>query len=427
MPKFLSSKEASKRLITFKDLWYSLAQKCEALGDHETGLDEEFRKSLVDLDNTLKKCHRHLGEIEPSLKHLMPTRKEDIGSLTSGVTGGIAEFKKDVELQLEDVKRFKTTSTDLNKLVKKLEAIEEEYREAEAKTSGVCTKYFERKNDYNRAKERLTGEIQDKLKGVKDKFFEKLEPIVEGHELIFRGRPIELEDLFMRLLERPTDAELVDLTPRGASKGILDRLAGKKTQMNKEARIVVLRYVSEEIIGVSKPIKNQEDQELSKLDAQYADMRALEVECKKAEKRMDELSKPRDDIKEEINRLRSKEAFELGEYDAILELRDKYVNMFEVINGKVKVLLKGAEELLEGYIEVEPDIEKRELKIQIKELKGIIEEVELERRRLEEHLKEEKEKTRGSEKILSEYREKLKGMRNQIKLLEEDIDSIIRG
>ncbi len=427
LPKFLSSKEASKKLIEFKDLWYGLTQKCEALSEHESGLEEPFKGSLEEINNSLKKCRRFLGELEPSLKHLMPSKKEEIGDLASGVKASLEEFNKDVELQLDEVKMFMRTSGDLSKLVKKLGSIEEEYREAEAKTSKVCTKYVERRNDYNQAKEKITGATQGKLKGVKEEFFEKLEPIVEGHELTFKGRPIELDDLFVQLLEKPTDAEMVDLSPRSASMGFFDVITGKKTEMNKDARIAVLRYVSEEIIGVTKPIMGHEAQEISRLDAQYADLRALEVECKKTEKRMEELSKPRSEIKDEISRLRDRGAFALGDYDTILELRGKYLNVFDEISEKVMILLKGAEELLEGYIEIEPDVEKRELKIQIKELRAVIEELELGRRRLEEHLKEEKERSRNSDKVISHHREKLKGMRSQIKVLEEEIDSIIKG
>jgi phage host-nuclease inhibitor protein Gam len=82
--------------------------------------------------------------------------------------------------------------------------------------------------------------------------------------------------------------------------------------------------------------------------------------------------------------------------------------------------------LLEGYIEFEPDVEKRELKIRIKELGRRVEEIERERLRLEEHLRLEKDKNRRSEELIARYREKIKGMLSQIKNLEEEMDSLLK-
>ncbi|MFQ5816112.1 MAG: hypothetical protein ACE5G7_06410, partial [Candidatus Hydrothermarchaeaceae archaeon] len=331
MSKFLSSAEASEKLVEFKDTWYGIAQKCEGLSEYKSGLEKPFKTSLTQINNSLKKCGKYLNELEPSLKHLMPSKKEEIDDLTSGVTVALEEFKKGVEQQLEDVKRFKSTSDDLRALVRELESNEEEFREAEAKTSKVCTKYFERKRDYNQALEKITATTQGKLKVVKERFLQKLEPVVEGYELTFMGKPVELDELFVRLLEKPTDVETVELSLKEASKGLLDTLTGKE-ERNKEAKIAVLRYISQEILGDAKPIMGHEAKEISRLDAQYPDLQTLEVECRKAEKKMEELSKPRNEVRDEISRLRKSNAFALGEYGTILELREKYLGMFNDIN-----------------------------------------------------------------------------------------------
>lgn len=426
MAKFLSSAEASKKLTEFKETWYSIAQKCESLSEYQSGLEEPFHATLSEINYSIKKCSNHLQELEPSLKHLMPSKKDLIDDQTSGVIAALAEFESSIELQLGDLERFKSIISEIKALSEKLDSIEAEFREAEAKTSEVCTKYFERKRDYNRAREKITGTTQRELKGVKERFYQKLEPIIEGFEVHFKGKPVRLEELFMNLLENPNDVSMLELIQKDTTKGWMDVLTGKKKEADREAKSAVLKYISQEIIGDAKPIMDREVKEISRLDTQYADLRALEVECREAEKRMEDLSRPREKIKKEISELKKSEAFALSDYNTILELREKYLGIFNDINAMVKVLLEGAEELLEGYIEFEPDVEKRELKIRIKELGRRVEEIERERLRLEEHLRLEKDKNRRSEELIARYREKIKGMLSQIKNLEEEMDSLLK-
>ncbi len=426
LPRFLTSSEVSAKLVEFKDAWYAIAKQCEVLSEHKSGLEAAFETSLNGIYNSIKKCDKHLKEIEPSLKHLLPSKKEEIEALASGVLAALGEFGTTIEQQLEDVRAFKRMSKDLKGLVERLESMEEEFREAESKTSEICTRYFERKKDYNQAKERITGAMRGKLEGIKGRFFQKVEPIVHGYNLTLTGRPIDIDALFIRLFEKPLDVEAVELLPKESSKGLLDAFTGKK-EMNKTAKEAVLKYMAQEILAEAKPTKDQEAMEIHRLDAHYADLRALEAGCREAEKKREELSKPRNEIMAEISRLKKSDAFFLGEYDGILELRKKYLGIFNNTNEKVKALLSGSEELLAGYTEIEPDIEKRELRGQIKQLKSVIVDMERERLRVEGLLKEERERNKGSEETIAMYREKLKGMRAHIQRLEEEIDAILRG
>ncbi|MEE8167600.1 MAG: hypothetical protein V3T58_01850 [Candidatus Hydrothermarchaeales archaeon] len=425
MPKFLSAKELPKKLVEFKDAWYAVAQKCEGLSEYKSGLDEGFKDNLSEIKEGIHSCRNLIKKITPSMKRIMPQMRRDIDGFVAGLADSLETFEKTVEGDLEDVRALKRINKQLMDLNGTLEETEREFRKSEGITSEICTKYFERRRDYSQTRETITNATKEKLEGVKERFFQKLEPIVEGYGVSITGESIALEGLFKGLLEKSIDVERITLLPTETSKGLLDVFTGKK-KINKEAREEVLKYISQEVLADANPIKAQEAKEIAHLDVEYVDLKALEQECKEAENQREKLSQPRESLMSEISKLKKSDVFILTNYDNILSIRDKYLANFEEMDANVKRILVTADELLKGYTQLEPDREKREIKLQLKDLKQNLEGLEMERLRLEDALRGEKEKSRRAEEILGRYREKLKGMNSKLKGLEEEIASLLK-
>ncbi len=426
MTRFLKPKEASGRLVRLRDTWYSISKRCEGLAEYSSGLDDEFKGALSEIRKEIGECIDLIEQLRPSLEHIVSDKKDEIERFATDARSSLDEFAKRVDAGIQDADALKRINKQISDLTARLERSEKEFREAEARTTEACSKYFERKRDYALAKERVVNAARGKIEGVKGKFMQKLSPILEGYELLLDGRATSVEELFDALYGKSADVEKIALRSLGPSRGFLDMLVGKK-EADKGAKETVLRFNAQEVISEVDPIMAEQAQEISTLDVQYSNLKALEIECKNAERRREALSKPREEILNEIAQLRKKNALALAGRNAVLELRGQYLSAFNDADAPVKALLGSVAELLEGYAALEPDREKRELRKRVKELRESVDELKKAKHELEAALGEEAEKNKRAQELLRKYRERLKDSYAQIKRMIEQLEPMLKG
>jgi chromosome segregation ATPase len=377
--KFLKPQSISKRLAAFKDIWYGIARKIEELSRYKSGFDDEFKNALKDILKSLQKCRHKLETVNPSIKHNLPSMSSEIDKRTTAVITAIDEFSRAVEKDVENVINLRKLKKRANDIEETIERMEIRFRDVESKTSDFCTRYFERKKEYKREHGIIDEKINAKIDRVRKNFYEKIKPIVEEYDIVFGAQEIEINQLFSTILQNPAFVEGVSLVPKEVKMGFFDSIFKKTEDMDKGAKETVLRYVSKEIASDAKPIEALKMQALVKLDSKFADLKGLERACSDAEKRRSEIMAPRQDLLNELSNIRKSDAFSYEDYDKVFSIREAYLKMFNEKTPALREFLSFVTRSFEGY-EYEPDVEKRELKSQIKELVSNIKTLEEENR-----------------------------------------------
>lgn len=385
--KFLKPQSISKRLAAFKDIWYGIARKIEELSRYKSGFDDEFKNALKDILKDLEKCRHKLETVNPSIKHNLPSRSSEIDKRAAAAITAIKVFSRAVEKDVEnviDLRKLKKRAKDIEETIEKREI---RFRDVESRTSDLCTRYFERKKEYKRERDIIDEKINAKIDRVRKTFYEKIKPIVEEYDIVFGAQEIEIDQLFSTILQSPAFVEGVSLVPKEVKRGFFESIFKKKEDLDKGAKETVLRYVSKEIASDAKPIEALKMQALVKLDSKFADLKGLERACGDAEKRRAEIMTPRQDLLNELSNIRKSDVFTYEDSDKVFSIREAYLKTFNEKTPALREFLSFVTRSFEGY-EYEPDVEKRELKSQIKELASNVKALEEENRTVKDLEKE---------------------------------------
>ncbi|MFQ5975503.1 MAG: hypothetical protein ACE5J5_04200 [Candidatus Hydrothermarchaeales archaeon] len=365
--KFLSPEELAKKMTAFKDLWYGLSQKSEALDNYESGSDANFKKALTEISSNLENSKTEIQELETQLKHTFPVLRKDIGDIVKKINGEIDLFDKDIRGDMRDV-------ATLGKLHKKLDTLNKDFKKADTKYRGfekesgeVATKYFDMKSDYAQKRQNIENDSKTTREGLKRKFMEKAEPIIKDHEIYVGSEKLDLDTVFNLIIESGSTIDKIKLISKRRG-GLL----GRKSYEDNKARSSVLKYVGTEILEDLGPIKNDGQRRLMKLDSDFSGLKTLERECQKNEMKLKELVRPRDEISEQIARIKEDKAFRLLSQDGVLKIREKYLEHFNKAHEFMKEYLDISSKALEGYEPPESDLEKRELRTKNKKLSASV-------------------------------------------------------
>lgn len=368
--EFLDHKNIPESVADFKDTWYGIAQKYEAVMDCKSGLGEDCQGAFEGIRDTADALQKKTNLLNVSIKRSVPEKRSEVDSLGQEVKGILERFAQEA---LDDTKSI-TESRRLHKALEEatsmLDETERKYREVQSRTSEVCSKYVGRKGEYNQEAELIKGATRERVGIIRKKHLSKIQGVCDGYNIYIAGKDLTAEVLFDILVERPKTVESVKLVKKEQKKGFLDSLTGKKEAVETiEAKYAVLKYTTKEIGADVIPIKKEETQAFVRLDTRFGELRKLEFECKDAESKREEVAGPREELKREIGKLQKSELLDHATYDHILKVHDKYLNMFQDANPKIKEYIAFMEQALEGYEVLEKDPEKRELKNEIKGLR----------------------------------------------------------
>lgn len=361
--KSLSLDKLSKRLTTFRDSWYEVVQKCEALVEYSSYPDAGITKPLREISAGIKKSIVELKELGPQIKYYIPELRGEIDKSTSKILQSLEEFSIAVERDLEK----------LAFLVKDIELVEKKYRDAESRAREACTKYFDRENEYAQRVRSIEEQAKKEISKARTKFIQKVSAIAEGYDIVIKGNgeeKIGVDALFEKLVEKPKDIANIELVPK--SLGVLDSIRGG-AMANKEAKVSVLKYVSQEALEEVIPIKEKEREQMSGLESEYRHLEKLEKECEKLEEKRKRLERPRLELRDEINKIK--------------ETQDTYAKKIDEINKGIKGYFTLVREIEKLKIE-EPEVyesEALDLQEELRELlenKKRLEEIEKERNSL---------------------------------------------
>jgi len=368
--RFMPVEDLSKRLILFKDTWYSIVDNAEKLSNYRSGFDGGFKKRLKGIKSDLEKCRSGLEEMNLHLKHHFPKLRVEIDKGTVEVLAGLKDFAIFVEKDLGDLATSAELEAEMGELQKRLEEVEKDYRKAEMRANEACGKYFETKSNYSIDLKKVKRLSKKNVENVLKRYSKDIKPLMEGCDMVLGEEVVGIEGLFERLYEEPNRAENVELIPKGKERGLLSPLASrKKREASLKPRLSVLRYVLHEAAKELVKIIEEEGKNLSKVKAKYSDFDALEKACTELDEERKKLEGPRKALWEKREKLKKEPAMRFSEYDGVLGAQEEYLKRFEELNKKVKPYLSIVGDALEGYESFETDVEKRELMEEIRKLK----------------------------------------------------------
>ncbi|MBI5253446.1 MAG: hypothetical protein HY930_03500 [Euryarchaeota archaeon] len=298
----------------------SIASRCVGISNYDSGFDEGLKAALSDILSGIQGLEAEAGK----------------SNLAEDVLKSIKDFKSAVENDLEELRNFKRLNKQFRDATEELEGIERKFRALESRTSVACSKYFERRQEYAQASQRIKNASQSDIEKLRKKFLDRAASIAEGYELLLSGDSITVEKLFDAILENPASINEAELFTEPRRKGFFEFLIRRKDEeAAREAKVAVLKHVSQELIDKILPVKEAESQELAEREAEFADLRALEAACKEAEAQRAELEERREELRSKLMKIKKEAAFAYSEHEKLLGIKEKYLSIVNELSPKL--------------------------------------------------------------------------------------------
>lgn len=388
--------QVSQNLEELRTSWYSISKLCQGLKRYKSTKDEGFVGSLDSIISAIEGFERLLGDVYQSIVDTFPSHPKKLESEKDEILSEAASFKERVKEDQSGITSKK--GKDKKGLKADLKKLRQQHEDLERLTSERCAKYFERKREYTIAREKIEGEVEKRIKAIREAFVDRTADVVEGYDIVLGERSIFTEELFDSLIGGK--ANIDDIHIRTLERGgILGKISGS-IQKHESAKESVLKYEAQEIIQRALPLKEKEAELIEKLDHKFIDLRGLEDDCKKAEEKREKIVDTRNNLR-----------MELGDLDTQANPKDSYLKNFDEITPKVESFISLTKVI--GESRPAPS----ETKV------DIIEEIESKELELDSLTKEVKETTAKDELLL--YKKKVEELKSHLKYLEAEIEKRI--
>ncbi len=363
--KFFSTEDIPKKLADFKDMWFKIAQKTEALSNFRTGFDKGFKTSIKRLSSDLKRCELLVNNLCISCEHHLPDKKEDFEKLRRGLIDIFYKIRLGLEEDIQILEKHESLIHKIKETEKNLKTTIKNHEEAKNHALKTCSRYEAVKEGYLKKINNIKESTDEKIKKINSRFIADVENIFKGYNIFTREKneKIGLDIFFERMIKDPDYYQKVNIVPKGFF------LSKKKSDI--EARLVLLRYKAKDITKEIAPIIDEETRRIARYREEERLMHELEIQCRDLKDREDKLSTRTRIIQSDLNALvsESEGSIRFQTYEKLLELKEAYARTFSDSTTLRKALETLITESFKEYEPKETDIEKRELKEEIKKLK----------------------------------------------------------
>ncbi|MEE8167601.1 MAG: hypothetical protein V3T58_01855 [Candidatus Hydrothermarchaeales archaeon] len=410
MPEIIAAEELPKKLVEFKDVWYAVAQKCEGLSEYKSGLDEGFKNSLIELKADGNALGELLDGISIATQHHIPRTRDKVEELRAPMMTILRELLGAIDADIRDLTRYQELSPKLEEMIKNLHALQVRHEDLKKHATRTCDQYSKTKEEHEQKINNIKEATDRALSKIKQKFTSEISSMFEGYQIVTKGRREEVDIglLLERLIQDPNYYQKVDVVHKG--------LFGKKIS-DIETRLVLLQYKAEEVTKAIVPIIEEEKRRVEKFEPEEKRIQELEIQCRELRDEEKSMSAKRESLEKEVNELKGenegiRERF--TNYNQLLSLVDSYVRKFGETTSIRKEISDLIEASMEAYEPVETDVEKRELKAQVKFLKDKTIILIKEKGELQKTLK-------GVKKELGERKEKVEDLSNNLEKRKSDV------
>ncbi len=366
--KVLEVGEVPKKLIQFKDAWYAIAQKCEGLLQYKSGLNEEFRNSLIALEGDLSDLEELLDHIAASVQYHVRGSKDAVERSKSSMASAFKGLMSSIASDLGELKKYFELRPRLEEMVKGFEALKARHEDAKKLADRTCEQYAKAKEEHEKRIEHIEEASARELGKIRDKFISEVGPIFYGYSIRRKGRREELglEGLFDELVHDPSYYLKIDVAQKGLRS--LWKLAS-----DIEARLVLLQYKADEVSKAMAPVLDETKRRIAKYEPEEKRIQDLGMQCNNLRDEEKNLSSRATAMERELKGLGDdltsiKEKY--GNYGRFADHLDPYIKRFSETTSPRKEFSELVDSALGMYEPIEKDIEKRELRADLRALKG---------------------------------------------------------
>lgn len=363
--EFLSVGKIPKKLAEFSNMWFRVAQQLEGLSNFKSGFDGGFKSSLKGLLSDGERCGLFIDDICISSQHHMPERKEDFEESRKKIVGAFDELRQAFEKDIDLLNSHESLATKAAEMEKRLDAVTKQYKDVKSLTLKSCSHYETFKKEYGRKIHNIKEATNENIRAIQKRFMDDVTTIFEGYKIfsIEKNEEIGLELFFERMIKDPGYPEKVNIVSMGLSFG--------KKKSDIRARLVLLKYQTRDITNELAPLLEDESRRVERFQPELKRLHELEMRCTELKGEDDRLSPMKKAIESDLDALNAEDKdtrSKFQTYESLLELRNSYLRTFNSTASFRKELSDLITRSFEEYEPIEPDVEKRELKEDIKGL-----------------------------------------------------------
>jgi len=359
--EFLSPDELIKGFGSFKEQWYGIAEKSEALSNYKSGFDDGFEKAITEIYHEVKSCKENIESFSLSVTRHIPESRGEIKELSGSIIGGIERLMDTLHQDLKILKDYNSLKTKLSDMEKKFKVVDKRYKRASDQAEKTFREYKDKSNAYEDALQKIKGASDKNLSKIRKKHLDSFHEVFDGFDLVTRdyGKKIDQFTLFSSLLVDDNFINKIEVQPKGLRKLI----GAKKLELG--VRKTLLEYKIEEILKETKPVLKVEEEKLKKYESELSHIGELKKTAQKREEDLEEVEHGKEVLEKKIEKIKStgdEIMCKFQDYENILDLMEGYMQSFNEINKDRKSFFRLVEGALQMYEVPELDFEKRELK-----------------------------------------------------------------
>lgn len=360
---FLSPGELKDRGEGFRRGWFELYNSLKALDKFRDPLAEEYGEHLTALKARAGEEKELLELVRDSWMKLFPERREELESLYQPVGKALISLASSLDKSRQNLGEYKKYLPRLRDVEKELEKKNRELGDVIEKKDDVCNSYSEELDNYQSRLKKIKDETSGDLVEIRNWFISEVEELFDGYELLDeRGKKLSLELLFQNLIRDLEYYSSVTISPKGIF----------KRKRDLAARNILLKYKAEEAKKDIIPLLEKEKDKISSLDYKKKRVDEMEENCQKLKGKAESIKAEKTKLEEESKSLGSM-VQEVGKsfssYKNMLQLRHGYIELLDGVYEQRSKFFDLIEDSLEDFVPVEQDAEKRELRLNLKEIR----------------------------------------------------------
>ncbi len=408
---FLNIEELPNKALQFKDEWFYLAQRIEALSNYKSGFESGFAEALEDIQTRARALAELLESVCVSCQRYAPERRADFESKRVKIQKPLKELVAVVGDDLKAIKTHGELLPRLRELSSSLEASRKRYEEQRDSAQKAREKYGVAKHSYDQKIQGIKSSTDEAIEKLRRSFLTEMSTVLDGYTITPRGGGSEItpELLFEEFARDPEYHNKIEIKTRGIS-GILSKRGDAKT------RLMLFRYKADETYKQIAPILEEEKRKIAQFEDELKILKELQQRCealKNEEERALSQVKSLELSEQELQRREESLSQKFAHYERVLELREHYLKKLNE-SGDARNELLSLIESLRGAELPEQDVEKRELRSEIKVLRANVAKLQEEGAHLREQLKAKIAQELELSKLLEEYKSREKALRDDL-------------
>ena len=412
--------KVSELLDVLRDEWYSINEDIKSLSSLKKPAGSEFVDRLKRIEERALSLRNPLLELVKQMHENFPEERDFVKSAGMRASEMLEEFCELVTKTREELSAVFTGESELEKLNEKIAALEKEAREVESELGASEAAYSKRAEEYERIRDDVEREFSTLASEVRQAFIRDVAPYAEDVEIKLAGKPVTLETL---LDEYSGGAGALEISPKGRFVG---KITGKASIGEIKARTELFELKLKHFSSKYEEVKKKKLEKEEKILREFSDLPSLKERCDSLRERKEEIAETLAELRKrraEIDALLARNREMLKE-SATLFIRDRLLEGYERAHESIRSVLDFSAEKVEKWEFAGDDLEKKEMRSLIRELKQKLQALGDKKRELEARVEELTENLRASQFTVEEQNSRISELMENLDAMEQELTKL---